>query len=64
MGIARSPYYDRSQARIDDTALVGAIAGIGDEFEAYGRRRVRAALRQQGITANHKRVRRLMRGHG
>ena len=64
MGIARSTYYDRPQARIDDTTLVGAIAGMGDELEAYGWRRVRAALRQQGITANHKRIRRLMREHG
>ena len=35
-----------------------------DAFEAYGWRRVRAALRQQGIVANHKRIRRLMREHG
>jgi putative transposase len=64
MGIPRSTYYDRPQAQIDDTVLVAAIAGICEEFEAYGWRRVRAALRQQGITANHKRVRRLMREHG
>lgn len=36
---------------------------ICDEFEAYGWRRVRAALRHQGIIANHKRIRRLMREH-
>jgi putative transposase len=35
MGIARSTYYDRPQAQIDDTALVAAIAGICEEFKAY-----------------------------
>jgi len=45
------------------TALVAAITAICDEFEAYGWRRVRAALRQQGVIANHKRIRRLMREH-
>ena len=64
MGIARSTYYEQPQAQLDDRALVPAIAAICDTFEAYGWRRVRAALRQQGITANHKRIRRLMREHG
>jgi putative transposase len=63
MGIARSTYYDRPTRAIDDTALVEAIAATCDEFEAYGWRRVRAALRQQGIVANHKKIRRLMREH-
>ena len=63
MGIARSTYYDRPALAIDDTTLVEAIAAICDEFEAYGWRRVRAALRQQGIVANHKKIRRLMREH-
>jgi len=64
MGIARSTYYDIPTAGMDDTALVAAITAICDEFEAYGWRRVQAALRQQGIVANHKRIRRLMREHG
>jgi len=63
MGVARSTFYDRPTVAIDDTALVEAIAAICDEFEAYGWRRVRAALRQQGIVANHKKIRRLMREH-
>jgi putative transposase len=62
MGIARSTYYADGAAG-DDTALVEAIASICDEFEAYGWRRVQAALRQQGINANHKRIKRLMREH-
>jgi putative transposase len=63
MGIARSTYY-ASEPSGDGGELVAAITAICDEFEAYGWRRVRAALRQQGIIANHKRIRRLMREHG
>ncbi len=63
MGIARSTYYDRPRAKLDDTALVEAIAAICEEFEAYGWRRVRAALRLQGVVVNHKKIRRLMREH-
>jgi putative transposase len=62
MGIARSTYYDELP-KLDDTALVEAMAAICDEFEAYGWRRVRAALRHQGIVVNHKKIRRLMREH-
>ena len=32
-------------------------------FEAYGYRRMQAALRQQGMVVNHKKLRRLMREH-
>lgn len=63
MGIARSTYYDRPKIRADDTAIVEAMFAICDAFESYGYRRVGAALRQQGITANHKKIRRLMREH-
>jgi putative transposase len=63
MGIGRSTYYDRPTVRLGDTALLAAISAICDEFEAYGWRRVRAALWQQGVVANHKRIRRLMREH-
>jgi putative transposase len=61
MGIARSLYYDQPEIAADDTAIVEAIAAICDQFEAYGWRRVRAALRQRGIVVNHKKIRRLMR---
>jgi hypothetical protein len=47
MGIARSTLYDPPPVETDDTALVEAISEITGEFEAYGWRRVRAALRQQ-----------------
>jgi len=63
MGIARSSYYDKPVQVIDDTAIVEAIAAISDEFEAYGYRRVGAALRHQGIVVNSKKIRRLMREH-
>jgi putative transposase len=63
MGMARSTFYDGPIRAADDTAIVEAIAAICDEFEYYGWRRVRAALRQQGVVVNHKKVRRLMREH-
>ncbi len=64
MGIARSTYYDAPMQTRGDSELLVAITAICEEFEAYGWRRVRAALRQQGVLANHKRIRRLMREHG
>ncbi len=63
MAIARSTYYDRSEKATDDTAIVEAMFAINDEFEFYGYRRVGAALRQQGLVVNHKKIRRLMREH-
>jgi putative transposase len=64
MGLARSTYYDRPARPRDDTAIVEALFAICDDFEFYGYRRVGAALRQQGLIVNHKKIRRLMRGHG
>jgi putative transposase len=63
MGIARSTYYDRPQHPVDDTAIVEAMFEVCDDFESYGYRRVGAALRQQGLVVNHKKIRRLMRDH-
>ncbi|GLS42906.1 putative transposase [Methylobacterium brachythecii] len=63
MGQSRSTYYDVPTRVTDDTALVEAMAAIGDTFEAYGWRRMQAALRHQGFAVNHKKVRRLMREH-
>ena len=64
MDLARSTYYDATPTTADDTAIVEAIAAICDEFECYGWRRVRAALRQLGMIVNHKKIKRLMRVHG
>jgi len=63
MGIARSTYYDVPAACGSDVELLNAITAICDEFEAYGWRRVQAALCHQGVIANHKRIKRLMRDH-
>ena len=64
MGIVRSTYYDEPKRAVDDTALVEAMHAIKDEFEAYGWRRMQAALGQQGWVVNHKKLKRLMREHG
>ena len=63
MSIARSTYYDHPMKAADNTAIVEAMFAICDAFEFYGYRRVGAALRQQGFVVNHKKIRRLMRGH-
>jgi putative transposase len=63
-GIARSTFYAAPAEASDDTALVEAMHAIKDEFEAYGWRRMQAALRLQGWVVNHKKVKRLMREHG
>ena len=64
MGIARSTCYDAPKRAADDTALVEAMHAIKDDFEAYGWRRMQAALGQQGWAVNHKKLKRLMREHG
>ncbi|MDE0388358.1 MAG: IS3 family transposase [Rhodospirillales bacterium] len=63
MGIARSTYYDEPKGSADDTALVEAMHAIKEEFEAYGWRRMQAALRHRGWVVNHKKIKRLMREH-
>ena len=63
MGIARSTFYDQPIRAADDTASSQRWPEFCDEFEHYGWRRVQAALRQQGVVVNHKKVRRLMREH-
>ena len=47
MGIARSTFYDRPAVTFDDTALVERMVAISDSFEAYGYRRMQAALRRK-----------------
>ncbi len=63
MGLPRSTFYDAPAAKADDAEIVARIVAICDEFEAYGYRRVGAALRHQGVIVNGKKIRRLMRGH-
>jgi putative transposase len=64
MGIARSTSCDQPMRSVDDTALVELMGEITDSFEAYGYRLMQAALRQQGVVANHKKIWRSMREHG
>ena len=63
MGLARSTYYDKRPVPADEVTVTTYIKAICDEFEAYGYRRVGAALRHQGVVVNSKKVRRLMREH-
>jgi putative transposase len=65
MAVARSSFYDVANlGPADDTALVERMHAIQEEFPFYGYRRITAQLRAEGVTANRKRVARLMRLHG
>jgi putative transposase len=55
-GVARSTYYDKPAMSIDDTALVETMAAISDSFEAYGYRRMQAALCPRGLVAVSSRI--------
>src|SRR6202012_1254983 len=61
MGISRSAYYDAPPVALDDIAIVEAMSAIRDAVERYGWGRMQAALRQQGLVVNHKKVKPLMR---
>jgi putative transposase len=61
MSLSRSTFYDPPPAPVGPDELVTRIGAICDEFECYGYRRVGAALRQQGVVVNGKKLRRLMR---
>ena len=63
MGISRSTFYDAPPIKVADVEIIARIRAICEEFEAYGYRRVAAALRHQGLIVNGKKVRRLMREH-
>jgi putative transposase len=63
MGLPRSTFYDAPVLRVGESEIVARITAICDEFEAYGYRRVGAELRHQGVVANGKKLRRLMREH-
>ena len=63
MGLPRSTFYDAPSVAVEDIEIVSRLQAICDEFETYGYRRVGAALRQDGLVVNSKKVRRLMREH-
>ena len=56
MGIARSTCNGAPKGSADDTALVEAMHAIKDEFEAYGWRRMQAALRHRGCLHSGRRL--------
>jgi putative transposase len=69
--VSASGYYAWQQRQTyaqlvsDERALVAQISSVFEESRrTYGSPRVTAALRQQGIACNRKRVARLMRKHG
>jgi putative transposase len=63
MGLPRSTFYDAPASPVGDGEILARVRAICDELEAYGYRRVGAALRQQGLVVNSKKIRRLMREH-
>ena len=63
MGLRRSTFYDAPIMSVDDAEIVDRIKAICDDFKTYGYRRVSAALRQQGVVVNSKKMHRLMREH-
>ena len=63
MGLPRSTSYDKPAVTLGEAEVVVSLGAICDEFESYGYRRVRAALRHQGVVVNAKKIRRLMREH-
>ena len=52
MSLSHSTFYDVPATTADDAEIVARITAICDEFEAYGYRRVGAALRHQGLVVN------------
>jgi HTH-like domain len=64
MSLSSSTFYDPPPTPVGPDELVTRIGAICDEFECYGYRRVGAALRQQGVVVNGKKLRRLMREYG
>jgi putative transposase len=56
MGLARSTFYDPPPVMLRSDELLARIGTICDDFECYGYWRVGAALRQQGIVVNSKKV--------
>ena len=55
MGLPRSTYYDAPVATADEAEIVARIEAICEEFEAYGYRRVGAALRTKASSSTARR---------
>ncbi len=63
MGLARSTCHDASATPALDDAVISRIRATGEEFEAYGYRRICVELCHQGLVVNSKKIRRLMCEH-
>jgi putative transposase len=64
IGINRSTYYKRSREASEnplDLEIRDHIEKLHLEFPYYGYRRVQEDFRRQGVTINHKRIRRIMK---
>jgi putative transposase len=70
LGVSRSAHYQRASGRrslraVADERLIEVIRRVhGENFEAYGYRKLHLALRRQGVEVGRDRVKRLMRAHG
>jgi putative transposase len=70
LGVSRSAVYERATGRrslraVADERLIEVIRQVhGENFEAYGYRKLHLALRRQGVEVGRDRVKRLMRAHG
>lgn len=67
LSLSRAAYYRQAKSRVvadHDLELRQAIQQIASKMPAYGYRRITAQLARVGITANHKRVLKLMRQDG
>jgi putative transposase len=70
LGVSRSAVYERATGRrslraVADERLIEVIRQVhGENFEAYGYRKLQLALRRQGVEVGRDRVKRLMRAHG
>jgi putative transposase len=70
LGVSRSAHYERATGRrsaraVRDAELIETIRKVhGENFEAYGYRKMQLALRRRGVEVGRDRVKRLMRAHG
>lgn len=70
LGVSRSAYYQRAGGRRSaraaaDERLIEVIRRVhGENFEAYGYRKLHLALKRRGVQVGRDRVKRLMRVHG
>ena len=70
LGVSRSAFYQRATGQrsaraVADEQLIETIRRVhGENFEAYGYRKLHLALKRRGIDVGRDRVKRLMRAHG